>query len=432
MFSFALKQVFRSRRAWTLLLILMIGVATASFEVLTPIADSMSNQLESYTKFATGFIMMWGGATVGVDVSNPFYHYPEDFNITKALPFNEEDIANISSREGVEVVYRIAIMSTTHIPTKEQQEKTLEEYRSRGILENLPENATVMWGAGLVGVEAEAARVGLLPYANVEKGRFLQPRESDAVVVSNLLERDWGFTVDDEIPLRILNEEHMFKIVGVYSGLLPTAMDPGFTAVMDLDELFRLLDVDPSDRRYNTLLIKVEEPSLAQSIVNALREEYPMAQVHYQFAFAETSIELLSSTVNTYDLIRNLLLVVSAATIILIRLIDLLRHRRELGLYMGIGWRERDILSYMLWQSAIIGLLGATVGILLTMATGGYLSEALVPERLKYTFTIPSQVPDPAFLLFAPLIALVLSTLTFTVGYLYIRRLTPLKALEDV
>lgn len=427
MFSFALKQVFQARRAWTLLLILIIGVATASFEVLSPIADSMSNQLESYTKFATGFIIMHGGATVSVSYFNPFHYSPEDlpgdfpYNITKALPFNEEEIANISIMEGVEVVYRIAIMSAAYIPTKEQQEKM-----------GNPENSTVIWDTGLVGVEAEAALAGLLPYANVEKGRFLRPRESDAVVVSNLLEKDWGFTVGDEIPLIILNEERRFKIIGIYSGLLPTAMDPGFTAVMDLDELFRLLNVDPSDGRYNALLIKVGEPSLAQSIVNALREEYPMAQVHYQFAFAETSIELLSSTVNTYDLILNLFLVVSAAIIILIRLIDLLRHRRELGLYMGVGWRERDILSYMLWQSAIIGLIGATVGILLTVAVGGYLSEALVPERLKYTFPISMQVPDPAFLPFAWLIALVLSMLTFTAGYLYIRRLTPLKALEEV
>ena len=431
MFSFALRQVFRTRRAWTLLLILMIGVTIASFEVLSPVADSMSNQLESYTEFATGFVTMWGGATVGVGYFNPFHYSPEDilgdfsFNITKALPFSEEDIANITSMEGVEAVYRAAIMSAAYIPTKEQQEKMFPDIE-------IPENFTVAWDTGLVGVEAEAALAGLLPYANVEKGRFVRPGESDAVVVSTHLEKDYGFTVGDEIPLMIWNESRRFRIVGVYSGLLPTAMDPGFTAVMDLDELFRLLDVGPSDGRYNALFIKVGDPSLAQSIVYALREEYPMAQAHFQFAFAETALELLSSTVNTYDLIRNLLLIVSAATIILIRLIDLLRHRRELGLYMGIGWRERDILSYMLWQSAIIGLIGATVGILLTVATGGYLSHALVPERLKYTFPISTQVPDPAFLPFAPLIALVLSTLTFTAGYLYIRRLTPLKALEEV
>jgi len=414
-------------------LILMIGVATASFEVLAPIADSMSNQLESYTKFATGFVTMWGGGTVGVDFWNPFHFSPEDipgstFNITKSLPFDEKDIANMSSMEGVETVYRTAIMAAAYTPTKEQREKMHERFPD---IERR-EDATGTWDTCLVCVEAEAALAGLLPYANVEKGRFLRPGETDAVVVSTILEKEWGFTVGDEIPLIIWNDEHRFKIVGVYSGLLPTAMDFGFTAVMELDELFTFLDVDPSDGRFNALFIKVGEPSLAQPIVKALREEYPTAQVHYEFAFIETSMELLSSTLNTYDLIRNLLLLVSAATIILIRLIDLLRHRRELGLYMGIGWRERDILSYMLWQSAIIGLIGATVGILLTVATGGYLSEALVPERLKYMFSISTQVPDPAFLPLAPLIALVLSTLTFAAGYLYIRRLTPLKALEEV
>jgi len=435
MLSFALKRIFRSYRAWTFLLILMIGVATASFEVLTPIAGSMSSQLESYTKFATGFVTMWGGSTVGVSYFNPFHpqdfpgHYP--LNITKALPFNEDNIVKISSMEGVKAVYRVVIMSAAYIPPEEEQERLLEERRK--MFPNLPisDNLTLMVDMGLVGVEAEAAQAGPLPYANIEKGRFLRARETDTVVVSNLIEKNWGFTVGEEIPLIILKEERKLKIVGVYSGLLPTAMDPGDTVVMDLDALFRLLDVAPSEGRYNALLIGLREPSLAQSIVGALRRGYPQAQVHYQYGLAKTSIELLSSTANTYDLTRNLLLVVSATMIVLVRLIDLLRHRRELGLYVAIGWRERDLLKYMLWQSVIIGLMGATVGILFTVAMGGYLSEALIPERLKYTLIIPRQVPDPHLLPFALLIALALSTLTFAAGYLHFRRLTPLKMLEE-
>jgi hypothetical protein len=408
----------------------MTGVATASFEVLTPLAGSMSSQLESYTKFATGFILMWGGSTVDVSYSNPFHHSTEDspFNITKALPFDEGDILRISGMEEVEAVYRIAVMSAAYIPTKEQQQKMREKYEWYEWPEN--ETSKVLWNTGLVGVEASAAQVGPLPYANVEEGLFLQPGETDVVVVSNLIEKDWGFTVGNELPLIIQNETRRLKVVGVYSGLLPTAMDPGYTAVMDLRELFRLLDVTPSERRYNALLIKLGEISLAQSIVRSLREEYPQAQVHYQYSLAKTTIELVSSTLTAYNLTRNLLLVVSATIIVLIRLIDLLRHRRELGLYVAIGWRERDILQYMLWQSALIGLIGAAVGTLLAVASGGYLSDVLISERLKSTLMISLQVPDPTLLSFALLIALALSTLTFGVGYLYIRSLTPFRILE--
>jgi ABC-type antimicrobial peptide transport system permease subunit len=392
--------------------------------------------VESYAKFSTGFIELWGGRTVGVDISNPFYPetFPEGshFNITESLPFGKNDLLDISNMKGVESVFRIVVLSTSYALTEDQLQKLREKY-SLGIFPEFSENVTsIVLGIDLVGVEAYAAQIGSLSYANIEKGRFLQPEDANAAVIRSLIEEDLGFTVDGQIPLRILNQERNFRIVGVFSGPPSTIMETGYTVAIDLDELFSLLGATPEQERYNVLLVKVKELSDAETIISELRKEYPKAQVYYRYSLAKTSIDLMSSAASTYSFSRNLLLVTSAVMVVLIRLLDLLRNRQELGLYMAVGWKNGYIVKYMLWNSIIIGLIGTTVGILFSVATGEYFLKILVPKSSENMLAIHLTVLDPVLLLQAFLVVLTLSALSFVAGYLYYQRLTIARVLEGV
>jgi len=405
--SYTLKQTFRDRWIWTLLLLIIIGTATSSFEILLSLTDSLTRQQQSYTKYNIGFIIMYGGKPAIIDDTDPFKKSTNA--VVQNYPFNNTIASKISNKDGIEAVYRVTVVKVPH---------------------QLSEEKVYL---GLVGVETEAAGAAVLPYANMWKGRFLSPNNDDCAVISNKLEEESGFTLNDHISLKIHNETETFSIIGVFGGLLPEELDPGKTIVIDLDRFWEIMNASSREHRYSALLVKVADPELGQNVTRQLREEYGRKEIYvvYQYTLARYTLELMSTTVSLYRITNILMLVASSAIIMLIRLVDLMKRKNELGLLTAIGWRERDVTMYLLLQSLLLGLIGSALGLMMAVGIGPLISKSLIPTELAFRAEIKLEVPSPAYLPYGVLVAITLSALAFTWGYLYYRRLTPLKMLEE-
>ena len=405
MYKFTFKQTLRNRTIWTALLIAVIGAQTALFEVFTSLTDGLTLQQQAYVKYNAGFIIMYGGNPITVGQSdassNPFEAAEHSY------PLNEAIVSEVTLVDGVEAVFRVLVVKVRH------------ELDGEPVV------------TGLVGVETRATQAAILPYANIWKGRFIDPEEAGCAVVSNDLEKELGLTVGDRVSLSVLGAALDYEIVGVYGRLLGEQLDPGVTVVVDLAGLLDALDL--GGQRYSALLVKVSEPEMGRELGKAFRSVFSDEgiEVVFQGTLADYSVNLISTTTAIYGTTNALILMTAAAVIVLIRLIDLVKSRGELGLLTSVGWRERDITAYLLLKSLMLGVMGSILGFTLAAVFGPYISNALIPRELTFMADIRVQTLNPVHMAYIPVLAVALSALGFIGGYLYYRRLTPLQMLEE-
>jgi ABC-type lipoprotein release transport system permease subunit len=405
MYKFTFKQTLRNRTIWTALLIAVIGAQTALFEVFISLTDGLTLQQQAYVKYNAGFIIMYGGHPITVGQSTPPVN-PFDA-AEHSYPLNEAIVSEVTRVDGVEAVFRVLVMKVRHELDGESVD------------------------LGLVGVETRAAQAAILPYANIWKGRFIDPEEVGCAVVSNDLEKELGLAVGDSMSLSVLGSGLDYEIVGVYGRLLGEQLDPGVTVVVDLAGLLDALDL--GGQRYSALLVKVSEPEMGRELGKAFRSVYSDEgiEVVFQGTLADYSVNLISTTAAIYGTTNALILMTAAAVIVLIRLIDLVKSRGELGLLTSVGWRERDVTAYLLLKSLMLGVMGSVLGLTLAAVFGPYISDALIPRELAFMADIRVQTLNPVHMAYIPVLAVALSALGFIGGYLYYRRLTPLKMLEE-
>jgi ABC-type antimicrobial peptide transport system permease subunit len=79
----------------------------------------------------------------------------------------------------------------------------------------------------------------------------------------------------------------------------------------------------------------------------------------------------------------------------------------------------------------MLGVMGSVLGLTLAAVFGPYISDALIPRELAFMADIRVQTLNPVHMAYIPVLAVALSALGFIGGYLYYRRLTPLKMLEE-
>jgi ABC-type lipoprotein release transport system permease subunit len=386
------------------MLVLMIAASMATYTALSSVADNMRNRQEAYTKYNAGFVIMYGGTPAGL--TSDLFNSPP----LNSYPFDDEIISQIESREGVEDVYGLTIVQLPY---------------------QMPDGGHIP--IGLIGVETRAAEAAILPYANMWEGKFLTPTDNASVIINIGLNNAIS-PASDEIVLHVLDRNYTLSMIGVYDSLLPEEMDPPESAVVDLDTFWQMMGVPPRLQRYSSLLIQVRDPSWGGEIAKELRDDYGKGGTYiiYQYELAKASVELMRSTSIFYGFIDATMLVAVGAIIVLIRILDLIKRKGEIGLLTAVGWRERDLVAYLFSQSLIIGVIGAALGTVISFVSGPQLSRALIPVELNIMTNVRPEEPTITYLLYALLLTLSFSVTAFVGAYLYYRRLTPLKMLEDV
>ena len=408
MLSMSINHSLRIRWVWTLLSVLVLSVTTASQGVLSSMMEDMTVQQEALTMYNIGFVTMSGGSPVSSSSLEMFHSGAPE--LSDRYPFDEGVVGEVLEMEGVVDVFRIAVI---WVPT------------------TLPDDSVEY--AGLVGVEISAAESALLPYASMWEGRFLEEGDVSCALINVDFEVDCGLSVGDELELNLGGEGVSLEVVGIYDALLSEEINPEKSVVVDFDEFWEILSVPQGYRRYSGVLVEVADPGMGEVVADELRRRYMEegATVLYQYTLAKYTVALLANTVNTYRFTGLLLLTVASASIVLIRVIDLVRQREEIGLMTSVGWRDSHILGFLFWKSLIIGVLGFGVSLVLMYFGGGFFRRMIVPQKVSRMVSISFSDLGAGFLLQAFILTIALSVLAFLAGYAYYRRLTPLKMLEE-
>jgi putative ABC transport system permease protein len=211
--------------------------------------------------------------------------------------------------------------------------------------------------------------------ADILRGRFLSPKGEQAVLVEEAYAKAHQLEVNHKVS--IAGRE--FNVVGVVnSGIRPAKADMYMPFVEAERVVNSRIKGQQLQGRFNALLVEVLSSDVqdkAMKDVKALDSNLvvstyacyrPAAQV---MGLNETAIHILVVVIG-------LGVVLFAAKS---QLASVVERRGDIGVLKAIGWSGRQVVSLLLAESVILGLIGGFLGGF-TAAIGLAISEAAVPK----------------------------------------------------
>jgi putative ABC transport system permease protein len=130
------------------------------------------------------------------------------------------------------------------------------------------------------------------------------------------------------------------------------------------------------------IFVKVDDPSRAQEVVDALRVKYKGYQIYTMEEFTSmltiNSVGILKSFIGV---VIGIAVVVGFIVVFMAMYTAVLERTREIGILKAVGGSSGLILNILLRETLVLALLGSVVGILLTYGSQ-WLMRYLAPASL--------------------------------------------------
>lgn len=127
----------------------------------------------------------------------------------------------------------------------------------------------------------------------------------------------------------------------------------------------------------------------AKAAVDDLAAAYPQAEVQDGDEFAESAGAQLDQMLNLMYALLFLAILIALIGIANTLVLSIVERTRELGLLRAVGMTRRQLRATVRWESVLVALLGATMGLVVGTGFGWALVKALEDEGITM-FTIPA------------------------------------------
>jgi putative ABC transport system permease protein len=108
--------------------------------------------------------------------------------------------------------------------------------------------------------------------------------------------------------------------------------------------------------------IKLNDPSQAEGVVTKINSQFPDVYAALAGDFVEQLPDMESSEAMT-NAISFLAILIGGVGVLNTMLMSVFERTREIGVLRALGWRRRSILSLIMKEALLIGLLGGIAGI---------------------------------------------------------------------
>ncbi|MCZ7391790.1 MAG: ABC transporter permease [Candidatus Methanoperedens sp.] len=209
----------------------------------------------------------------------------------------------------------------------------------------------------------------------LEAGRYLQPGDSNAVVIGNSLAHT-TFLQPITLNRPITIGGKTFKVVGIFvpsgGGFGGGGIDNG--VYMTADFARQVITQNVSRNQFTSIMVKITDPSLAdqitQDIINKLMPERhvnPRTRDFTVTAFA-TIQQQITSIVQAISLflaaIAAVSLLVGAVGIANTMFMSVMERTRQIGLLKALGATDNEVMKLFLIESGLFGFVGGVLGII--------------------------------------------------------------------
>lgn len=242
----------------------------------------------------------------------------------------------------------------------------------------------------------------------------------DMSTVVDISAPQWGVTTQANVSIAT-RQGLAARQATIVSGTTPT-QGPLATAVVLSPESARILGPMPTSRNLHILVADNSAEEVGQHLQAAL---FPTDTNQVSLSYPSNPRKLCESLMADSAVLTfitaGIMLVVSTFSIINTMLIAIAERRKEIGITMALGLGRREIALQFLVESILLGVLGATVGMLLgCVIVGG------VSVFGGWPFMIPVSV------LLIPLFGLVIGALAGLVPAWRASRVNPAELLRSV
>ncbi len=115
-------------------------------------------------------------------------------------------------------------------------------------------------------------------------------------------------------------------------------------------------------RKSSMYAVKLNDPSQAEGVVTKINSQFPDVHAALAGDFVEQLPDMESSEAMT-NAISFLAILIGGVGVLNTMLMSVFERTREIGVLRALGWRRRSILSLILKEALLIGLLGGIAGI---------------------------------------------------------------------
>ncbi|MCK5687791.1 ABC transporter permease [Myxococcota bacterium] len=190
-------------------------------------------------------------------------------------------------------------------------------------------------------------------------------------------------------------------------GVSPLAMRLGATIPLKVGRrLFKDYGIQNDDpETYSSILVRAKTPDKVPAIIKAIEEMGLKVD-----STAERTANILTLATLLGTLVALLVLTLAALNIAHSFFASLSERRRELAILRAVGARRRDIVSLVLLEANIVGLLGGIMGALIALFLSYTIDFAATHWMPDFPFKPDSFFVMPWWLLIASLLAAALAS----------------------
>jgi putative ABC transport system permease protein len=281
--------------------------------------------------------------------------------------------------------------------------------------------------------------------SELEQGRYLGPSDYSAVVVGSRIAND-VFKQPLALNRLITIEGTSFKIVGILEesggGFGGSGDDSKIImSIKAARDIFASNDDDFDRNKYDTITIKVTNDELIEETIEIIERKLMIARhvtdrtKDFTVSSSLSMQETISSTIETMTLfvgaIAAVSLIVGAVGIANTMFTTVLEKTKEIGIMKAIGAKNRDIMVIFLMNSALVGVVGGVIGIILGALASAIIGGGLMPGGGGMTGRMfGSTLVTPELLLSAMGIAVGIGMLAGAIPAYRASKLKPVDALR--
>ena len=323
MIKLVISNLFRNKKRSSLTLLgVIIGVMTIIS--LVSISEGMAIQSSDLLEGFQGIFVYEKGA---IDV-----------------PFSKLDINEITKLEKIQGV-------GTVVPELWVQPKNLD---FTGELQRLANMIFV------VGIAPELTKgYYIAPYYGVSKGREIKYTDKNSIVIGSLLAEELNLQVGQNIKVG----DTKYNIVGIFSSDMRML---NLMIITTLDVARDLGEIEDKDQ-INLFQVIPSTPEGAVELKKRLTQRF---EDNYNIMSMQEGGEMLDKFIGGLSIvlwaISGIAGVVGGIGVTNTMLMSVMERTKEFGVLKAIGWKNKDLIKMIFYESIILSLVGAIIGILLS------------------------------------------------------------------